>query len=227
MLLLALVMIPLIAVPFVFDLSGTMEDTLLALDWLIWSVFGFELIAKTYLSQRRVDYLRRHWFDVLIVALPFLRPLRVVRSARAFRLMRASRVVAASARAIHSLRSLLDAHGLKYVLLIAGGIVIGAAALVFSFERGNDGTIKDFDDALWWAMTTVTTVGYGDKFPVTAEGRAVAVFLMVTGIALFSVLTASVAAFLVKPEHEGPSLEDVMGKLQQLEAQIEELKTLR
>jgi voltage-gated potassium channel len=71
----------------------------------------------------------------------------------------------------------------------------------------------------------VTTVGYGDKFPVTTEGRAVAVVLMVIGIALFSLFTANLAAFLVEPSKEGATLDDVMAKLEKLEEQIEELKS--
>jgi hypothetical protein len=86
MLALSLAIIPLLVVPWVADLPKTLDTTFVALDCSIWAAFALELAVKTYLVERRRDYLVRHWFDVLIVALPFLRPLRVVRSARALRL---------------------------------------------------------------------------------------------------------------------------------------------
>jgi voltage-gated potassium channel len=185
------------------------------------------LAAKTYLSPNRGEYLRRNWFNVVIVVVPFLRPLRVVRATRPLRALRALLLGAIVARVIASVRAILNAHGLKYVLLVAGAAIAVAAALVTVFERDSGGTITDFDDGLWWALTTVTTVGYGDKFPVTADGRAVAVVLMIMGIAMFSALTASLAAFFVQPREEGPTMDDVMAKLDRLEAQIEDLRSRR
>jgi hypothetical protein len=86
MLALSLAIIPLLVVPWVADLPKTLDTTFVALDCSIWAAFALELAVKTYLVERRRNYLMRHWFDVLIVALPFLRPLRVVQSARALRL---------------------------------------------------------------------------------------------------------------------------------------------
>jgi voltage-gated potassium channel len=75
---------------------------------------------------------------------------------------------------------------------------IGAVQITIS-ERGVEGSnIKNFGDGLWWAITTVTTVGYGDRFPVTSTGRVLAVCLMLVGISLMGVITASVAAWFVK-----------------------------
>jgi hypothetical protein len=86
MLALSLAIIPLLVVPWVADLPKTLDTTFVALDCSIWAAFALELAVKTYLVERHRDYLVRHWFDVLIVALPFLRPLRLVQSARALRL---------------------------------------------------------------------------------------------------------------------------------------------
>jgi voltage-gated potassium channel len=224
MLVLAVALIPLLTVPLLLDLSASAERVLLAVDWFIWAVFALELVAKTYLAPQRLRYLRGHWFDVVLVVVPFLRPLRVARSARALRFLRLARVAAAGGRAVHSTRAVLDANGLKYVLLLGGLLTLGSAVLVVALERGNGGTIADLDDGIWWAMTTVTTVGYGDKFPVTTEGRALAVFLMVAGITLFSILTANIAAFLVKPTTDAPTLQDVMDSLRRLEERLAQLE---
>lgn len=80
-------------------------------------------------------------------------------------------------------------------------------------EEGGDATIESFGDASWWAVSTVTTVGYGDMFPVTPAGRAIAAFLMVTGIALFGVLTANLATFLLERAPDAPGGDDVGPKL--------------
>jgi voltage-gated potassium channel len=103
-------------------------------------------------------------------------------------------------------------------------LVIACAAAITLFERHQaDSNIRNFGDGLWWAATTVTTVGYGDRFPVTTEGRAIATFLMLLGISLFSFITANVAAFLSKQNQpDGPTIEDLMEQLQRLEALIRE-----
>src|SRR3972149_11556806 len=99
LLLLAVAMIPLLVLPIATDLSAAADTTLLSVDWTIWAIFALELSVRTYLSERRVKYLVAHWYDVLIVALPFLRPLRIVRSARALRLLRGVRAFAFLSRA--------------------------------------------------------------------------------------------------------------------------------
>jgi voltage-gated potassium channel len=124
-------------------------------------------------------------------------------------------------RFVHSARAIVDQHGLKYALIAGALLFFAAAGLTLLFER-DEGNIRSLDDALWWAATTITTVGYGDRFPVTTEGRAIAVFLMFLGISLFSLITASVAAFFVLPEQkkEEATLEDVLKRLTELEALI-------
>ncbi len=226
MLVLAAVMLPLLLVPFVFDLSGTAEAALLAADWAIWAIFALELGVKTYLAPARTTYLRKHWFDVVIVAVPFLRPLRIVRSARAFRSLRALRLFSVASRAAHTTRAILSEHGLQYVLLVGVILVLLCAGLVTLFERRGEGTIQGFDDGLWWAVTTITTVGYGDKVPVTPEGRGIAALLMFVGISFFSLITANVAAFLVQPKEDEAvaSLNEVLESLRRLEAKVDELQ---
>jgi voltage-gated potassium channel len=224
MLILSLALIPLLIVPWAFDLGDDAEATIVAIDWIVWALFALELSAKTYLSPHRAGYLREHWFDLLIVLLPMLRPLRIARSARAVRLLRLARVLAFSARYVHTARTLADSHGLKYVILLAALLTAGSAGLVTVFEMDRGGPIANYEEGLWWAFTTVTTVGYGDRYPITPEGRAVAIFLMVIGITLFSVLTANIAAFLVKAPASEPTLGEVMAKLAVIEARLAALQ---
>ena len=94
---------------------------------------------------------------------------------------------------------------------------------VSELERGNpDINILDLPDALWWAITTVTTVGYGDRFPTTAGGRAFGAILMVLGIALFGVLAATVSAFFVKRDVTA----DVDPQLAAIEERLDRIERL-
>jgi len=226
MLALSLAIIPLLVVPWVADLPKTLDTTFVVLDWSIWAAFALELAVKTYLVERRRDYLVRHWFDVVIVAVPFLRPLRVVRSARALRLLRLTRLGAFAVRGGVTLRTLMGRHGLQYSLLIGLVLFLASAGAVTWLERDGGGPIGDFGTALWWAVSTVTTVGYGDAYPVTPEAKGVAVLLMLVGIVLFSVVTANVAALLVETDREAQdvTMADLMTELRHLREEVAALR---
>lgn len=223
---LAALIVPLIVLPLLMEFDPPIDAAFLATDWTIWAVFAFDLALRTALAPRRGRYLITHWFDVIIVVVPFLRPLRVMRSARALRALRALRAGAYIVRVTATVREIGQRHGLVYVVAVAAMLLVASAALVFALERRADGTIDDFPTALWWAMTTITTVGYGDTYPVTAEGRGVAVFLMIVGISLFGFLTANIAAFLVsldKPQSD-VSLRDIASKLDSVERELASLR---
>ena len=85
-----------------------------------------------------------------------------------------------------------------FILVYGVGLVIIAATIVTSVEGGEGAYIQSFPDALWWAVVTITTVGYGDMVPITAAGKAVAFILMLGGIAFFSGVTANLASFMVR-----------------------------
>ncbi|MDP1803815.1 MAG: potassium channel family protein, partial [Acidimicrobiales bacterium] len=113
---------------------------------------------------------------------------------------------------------------LHYAVLITFVVVLGAATAVLAVEEGAGGSIDSLGDALWWAVTTVTTVGYGDQFPVTPAGRGIAAFLMLSGIALFGVLTANIAAFFVEQDQEDDPIvarvDEVLLRLERIEERL-------
>ena len=223
LLVLALLTIPLLLAPLVLDLSDGQERVIFALDWLIWGVFAADLLIRTWIAPRKLNFLRRHWFDVLIVALPFLRPLRVARSARALRVLKAARVLAYVARASHATRTILVRHGARSSLLFMGAVLAVSVIAIYFAERSSGGPIDSLDTAVWWAITTATTVGYGDTYPVTPLGRGIAVVLMIAGIGVFAVFTASAAAFLFeagKPARD-PASEEVLQELRRLHARLD------
>jgi voltage-gated potassium channel len=172
---------------YIGDASHGLRAGLLVVNGVIWLAFAVDYAVRLRLSTDRREFLRKHIPDLLAVLIPFLRPLRLLRLVGM--LGTASR--RAGQRTQLRTTSYLVA-AILVLLVVAGGLMLDA-------ERGAAGAnITSASDALWWAATTVTTVGYGDRFPVTPTGRAVAVVLMLGGIALLGVITASVAAWFVR-----------------------------
>jgi voltage-gated potassium channel len=220
MLALSLAIIPLLVIPLVVDLSPSAETTFFALDWTIWAIFAAEYGIRLYLAPSKARFVKGNVIDLFVVIVPFLRPLRVARSARALRLLRASRLTVFLLRALDAGRDVLTHRKLHYTLLISLVVTIGAAVLVMELERGaTDANITSLPDALWWAVTTITTVGYGDRFPTTAAGRGVAVVLMIFGIALFGLLAGSLASFFIERGSldERSELREVLDRLDRIE----------
>jgi voltage-gated potassium channel len=183
LLVLSFLMIPLLIGPLIWKLAPSEEATFVALDTFIWALFAVDLVVKVAIAPGRLGYLKKHWLEVLVVAVPFLRPLRLLR------------IFIFGSRAWVGVRRLVH---IDFLLVYGIGLVIVAATIMFSVETSADASIRSFADALWWAMVTITTVGYGDMVPVTAAGRAVATVLMLGGIAFFSGVTANLASFMVK-----------------------------
>ena len=234
MLLLALAIVPLLVIPLVVDLSPTSEKALYACDWFIWAAFAVEYGIRLYLAPAKREFIRSNIIDLVVVIVPFLRPLRVVRSARLLRLLRAARAGVFLLRGIKAVQNVLTRHKLHYTLLVAGAITVGAGVIVAEIEHGaTDAKIMTVPEGLWWAITTVTTVGYGDEYPVTPAGRGFAVVLMLVGVGLFGLLAASLASFLIERGHrdevdpEDIGLEDIAARLKRIEEQLERLSNER
>jgi voltage-gated potassium channel len=222
---LALAMIPLIVVPLVVNLSPATERALLAVDYLIWAVFAAEYATKLYLAPHRRWFVLHHIPDLIIVLVPMLRPLRVLRSLRLLRLLRLALLTGLAGKGLREARNILRHRGLNWVLLIVLILNLIAAAMVLEFERSNpEANITSYPDALWWAVTTITTVGYGDRFPMSPAGRGVAVVLMVSGIAMFGVITATIAAYFVEQKAEQDlaiRMDQILERLDTIEARLQ------
>ena len=181
------------------------------IDFAAWATFATDYAVRIYLAEDRWAFVRSHPLDLAAVALPALRVLRLLASIAR---------VGALARRGRTERVMVT------TTLIAVTVVIGSAATVLDAERGApDSNITTFPDALWWAATTVTTVGYGDRFPVTAEGRLVGVLLMVVGIAVFGSITAALASRLIEAGAGETDDSQSHDRIRELEATVAQLST--
>jgi voltage-gated potassium channel len=168
-------------------LPGGLTTACRCVDVIIWVVFAVDLAVRLWLTEHRWRYLLSNWLDVIALALPMLRPLRVLRAVLALSVL--------------GRRSGTFTRGRVVVSVVGAVAVVGfvASLAVLDAERRNpQANIKTFGDATWWALSTVATVGYGDRYPTTGPGRAVAAALMVTGIAMLGVITAALASWFVE-----------------------------
>lgn len=184
--------------------------------------------VRLYLAPRKRHFVTHNIIDLVFVLVPFLRPLRIVRSARALALLRAVRGTVVLLRAVDAVQDVLKRHKLGYTLLIALVVVVGSGLLVAALEQGDPArNIESIPDGLWWSITTITTVGYGDRFPVTAIGRAIGAVVMILGIGLFGLLAASLASFLVEKDIEkdlDPQMAQIDDRLSRIEALLKNLQ---
>lgn len=153
---------------------------------VIWVVFIADLTLRTVLAPKHIAYLVHHPLDVIAVAVP------------AFRVLRVLRVLTAGQWLISRGSRLRFGRTATAVVFAVAFLTYLSSLAVLNAERGAQGAdIKSFGDAVWWSLVTMATVGYGDYVPVTANGRIVAVGLMVVGISLLGLVGASVASAVV------------------------------
>jgi voltage-gated potassium channel len=169
------------------SISDSTSRYLSLIQWVCWLAFAVDLIFGIWKSKNKKEYLKRHPLELAAVLLPFLRPLRLMR------------VISFGSLALQKV-AIGRQLGITVKVAVSAVFISYIAAIQITIsERTVEGSnIKTFSDGLWWAVTTVTTVGYGDRYPTTTEGRFLAVLLMITGISLVGVITASVAAWFVK-----------------------------
>lgn len=174
-------------------LEPDLATTLSIVSWTVWAAFAIDFGIRLVLAERRSTYARTHWYDIALIALPMLRPLRLLRALAFARILNRTFT--------RNLAGRVTTYVIGTALAACG---LGALAVLDAERDSPDANITSIGDALWWATTTVTTVGYGDRFPVTTEGRLIAVALMVVGIAVVGSVTAAVAAWLVTHVERDP-----------------------
>ncbi|MEV6271718.1 potassium channel family protein [Kribbella sp. NPDC051936] len=168
------------------QLDPDLVTTLNVASWTVWLAFAIDFAVRMILADDRWPYARSHWYDVALIALPMLRPLRLLRLLALARILN---------RSVTS--SLVGRVGTYVFGASVMASVLGALAMLDAEKDAEGANIQTFGDALWWAAATVTTVGYGDRYPTTPTGRMIGVVLMIVGIATVGAVTASIATWMV------------------------------
>ena len=210
----ALLFLGLFSVQVLVRPHGSEAHILWAVDWIIWGVFVLDYGVRLSLAPNRWHWFIRHLVDFAIVTLPFVRPLRLLRLLVLIEVLQ---------------KAVGDAFRGRIVVYTVSGVVLliyTASLAVFDRERSLPGaTINTFGKAIWWSITTVTTVGYGDVYPVSNAGRVIAVLLMIGGISLVGVVTAALASWVIQTvaAEEGVSQAATAAHIEELRDEIRAL----
>ncbi len=179
-----------------FELKPELSKLLYLIDDLICLVFIYDFIVRFMRAESKWKFMKWGWID-MISSIPTFEYLRYGRLIRLFRIIRVLRTY-------RSLKYISD-HVLKNrtrgtfqaVALIAFMMILFGSIAILQVEKSPESNIKTAEDAIWWAFITISTVGYGDKFPITTEGRIIAGTLMITGVGLFGTFTGYVTAWFI------------------------------
>jgi voltage-gated potassium channel len=200
------------------------ESTNAILDHLddgICLIFFFDFFVSLFTARSKLAYLKWGWID-LISSIPMIDMFRAGRVARIIRILRAFRGVR-SARFVADYLIHNRANGAFFgVALLSILLVLFSSIAILQFENTAEANIRTPQDALWWAFTTVTTVGYGDKFPVTTEGRMIAAVLMTAGVGIFGSFTGLVASWILTPSKKDGQQDQELSKLRDEVAAIQQ-----
>jgi voltage-gated potassium channel len=209
----------LVMVLLLLPLGPESRQLLQGYDFVICLIFLGDFVYSLTGSHPRRQYFvyERGWLDLLgsIPTLGFFELTALLRLARISRLARVTRLLRGNNRK-ELVRDMIVNRGqyASFITLLAAGMILSTASfLVLQFEsRSPDSNIKTGADAIWWGFVTITTVGYGDRFPVTLAGRLVGLFVMLTGVGIIAALASILASVLVPappPDEDAPAQTDV------------------
>lgn len=185
-------------------------------DWIVWMAFLSETVVLLLLVRHPWYYLRTNWMNLvmIIVACPLVWiKVPILGAARVIRVLVLLRVTLPF---VTTIKDVLSANRLGMTLLIVLLTTCLMGVLISSFDSG----IADPMTGIWWAFETVTTVGYGDIVPSTPLGKLMAVVVMLMGVTLFSVLTASLSAYFIG----NTKADEILKALKKLEEKIEAIE---
>jgi voltage-gated potassium channel len=217
-----LAVIPVMVIELEASSSGAREVAFVV-NWLIWAIFVAELAFILEVAPRKAVALKAHWLDaiiILVTAPAFGRLLAALRLVRLVRLLRLLRLTAVVTRAVQRERVVSSGATFRLVALLTLVIVVLSGSVEALVDSGE---FHSTWDGIWWALETVTTVGYGDVPVKAVDGRIIAMVVMLVGIGFLSVLTATIASYFVKTDR-GDETEAIIAALGRLEAEVAELK---
>lgn len=180
-----------------FELSYQITRVLDYIDNGICIFFLFEFCIRFYKAENKIKFMKWGWID-LVSSIPNFNLARAGRALRLIRLLRILRAFRSTKHIVNHIYKNKTSGAFTTVSLVAVLVLIFSTIAILQVETAPNSNIKTAEDALWWSYTTITTVGYGDKYPVTTEGRIIAGILMTVGVGLFGIFTAFLASWFVK-----------------------------
>jgi voltage-gated potassium channel len=208
-----------------FKLPVEVSVILQRLDTLICIVFLVDFLIRYRQADSKLSFMKWGWID-LVASIPNLPVLRIGRLIRVLRIIRLLRALRASHK-ISKLffRDRIQAGIASVILTTILLLVFSSLGILICEQPDPQSNIRTADDAIWWSITTITTVGYGDRYPVTAEGRLIAMMLMVSGMGLFGGLSGLAASFFLGSRGKSLIAEEnkILARLEKLEAKIDGL----
>jgi voltage-gated potassium channel len=209
----------------VFTLPHETSVLLNRIDTLICFIFIGDFIYQLVTTNKKLAYLKYGWID-LISSIPYIHILRWGRFARIIRILRVLRGVRSVKLLFHFLFKKKSQGTFASVALFSLVMMIFSSIAILNCETSPESNIKTAGDALWWSFVTITTVGYGDYYPTTIEGRIIAVLLMTTGVGLFGTFTAYVASFFFQsaPTAQPGGEDEILSELRTLREKIEKME---
>ena len=180
----------------VFQLSGELTILLNYIDNVICIVFLIDFSIRFKNSENKLEFMKWGWID-LVASIPSVDFLRAGRLLRLIRLLRVFRALKSTKLIYEHINRNKKQSALTSVALISFLMVVFSSIAILQFEKDINSNIKTAEDAIWWSYVTITTVGYGDKFPITTEGRIIGAILMTTGVGIFGTFTALVSSWFI------------------------------
>lgn len=202
-------------------LPGEISQLLNFVDQVACVGFFADFVLRFRAAESKLAFMKWGWID-LLACIPTIQALRFGRLLAVFRVLRLLRGV----RSVHRLLSILFVNrrrgGMASVGIVMFLLIVASSVGILLVERGEGANIRTANDAVWWSFATVTTVGYGDRYPVTTGGRIIAGALMVSGVGLFGALSGIVASLFFGNREEE---EEVLREIRALRAEVEQLRT--
>jgi voltage-gated potassium channel len=200
-LILSIIALILIFIETIIELPHETAKLLNYLDFLICIFFLIEFLIRFFQSNNKLAFMKWGWID-LISSIPMVETFRFGRIFRVIRILRIVRAFKSSQLLLkHIFKNKVEGT-MTSVLILSVLMIIFSSIAILQAENSPESNIRTAEDALWWTYTTITTVGYGDKYPVTTEGRIIAMVLMTFGVGVFGTFTAFIASLFVNKNKE-------------------------